>query len=278
VRPPTDANPLVGDGDPGGSPAAPVLRPLDGLPAWSDVLAVVAHPDDESFGLGALLSSFVAAGSRVSLLCLTRGEASTLHGVEGDLGTIRARELSDAAAALGISRVRLAAFPDGGLAGVDLDVLAAEIADFAGDTRMDGIIAFDLDGVTGHPDHCRATEAAMAFASRVGLPVLGWVLPHDVAATLNAEFGADFSGFGRTSIDLRVAVDRAPQRAAIDLHRSQALPGQALWHRLELSGAEECARWQDPAPAPRSSGQIPTTKSGPVDTTATTNAATLSTR
>ena len=28
------------------------------------VLAVVAHPDDESFGLGALLSEAAAAGSR----------------------------------------------------------------------------------------------------------------------------------------------------------------------------------------------------------------------
>lgn len=79
---------------------------------WRDVLAVVAHPDDESFGLGALLASFVATGSRVSVLCLTHGEASTLHGVEGDLAEVRARELVDAAAALGIARVAMAAFPD----------------------------------------------------------------------------------------------------------------------------------------------------------------------
>ena len=48
------------------------------LPARS-VLAICAHPDDESFGLGAVLSAFVDAGARVSLLCFTRGEASTLH-------------------------------------------------------------------------------------------------------------------------------------------------------------------------------------------------------
>lgn len=276
MRPSTDANPIVGVDDPGSSLGAPNDGPLGRLPAWPEVLAIVAHPDDESFGLGALLTSFVAAGSRVSLLCMTRGEASTLHWVEGDLGAIRARELSDAAAALGVARVHLAAFPDGGLIGVDLEVLVAEIADFARDVRTDGIVAFDRDGVTGHPDHRRATEAAVAFASRVGFPVLGWALPQAVASTLNAEFGADFSGFGQTSIDLRVAVDRKRQRAAIGLHRSQALPGQALWRRLELSGAEECARWQDPALAPRSSGQIPTTKSDPVGITATTNAATLS--
>lgn len=42
------------------------------------VLAVVAHPDDESFDLGAILDTVVAAGGRASVLCFTRGEASTL--------------------------------------------------------------------------------------------------------------------------------------------------------------------------------------------------------
>ncbi|MGB8501155.1 PIG-L deacetylase family protein, partial [Mycobacterium sp.] len=47
------------------------------LPAWSSVLAVVTHPDDESFGLGAILDAFNRAGTRTSVLCLTHGEAST---------------------------------------------------------------------------------------------------------------------------------------------------------------------------------------------------------
>jgi LmbE family N-acetylglucosaminyl deacetylase len=40
-------------------------------------LAVIAHPDDESFGLGAVLAAF-GAGTQVRVLCFTRGEASTL--------------------------------------------------------------------------------------------------------------------------------------------------------------------------------------------------------
>ena len=55
----------------------------------TSILAVVAHPDDESFGLGALLARAAAAGARVGVLCLTHGEASTLHGVDGDLREIR---------------------------------------------------------------------------------------------------------------------------------------------------------------------------------------------
>ncbi len=42
------------------------------------MLAVIAHPDDESFGLGAVIDALITAGAIVDVLCLTRGEASTL--------------------------------------------------------------------------------------------------------------------------------------------------------------------------------------------------------
>ena len=46
----------------------PTSRSGDALPAWTTVLAVVAHPDDESFGLGALLDAFTSAGAGVEVL------------------------------------------------------------------------------------------------------------------------------------------------------------------------------------------------------------------
>ena len=56
------------------------LATRDHPPPWRSVLAVVAHPDDESFGLGAVLAGFVDAGAAVAVLCFTHGESSTLHG------------------------------------------------------------------------------------------------------------------------------------------------------------------------------------------------------
>jgi hypothetical protein len=41
------------------------------LPAWNSVLAVVAHPDDESFGLGAIIDASNQAATRTAVLCLT---------------------------------------------------------------------------------------------------------------------------------------------------------------------------------------------------------------
>ncbi len=211
------------------------------LPSWRRVLVVVAHPDDESFGLGGLIDRFVTAGAVVSVLCLTRGEASTLGGDLLDLTAVRDAELRSAATELGVSRTTLLTHPDGGLALVgeplERDV-AAEVAEFA----PDGVLVFDpVDGVTGHPDHQAASRAAMAVAARQGLPVLGWALSHDVADALDAEFGAGFAGHDAADLT-EVVVDRTRQRRAVQCHATQAVPGSVLWRRLELQGDLEHVR------------------------------------
>jgi LmbE family N-acetylglucosaminyl deacetylase len=213
------------------------------LPAWDHVVAVVAHPDDESFGLGAVLAAFVAAGSEVSVLCLTRGEASTLHAVAGDLAQVRADELRNAALVLGIVRVSLGGFPDGGLSSVPIDVLVDEVASFTDRHPVDGIVVFDSSGITGHQDHQRATQAALAYARVSNVPVLAWTLPEPVAAALRAETGAPFSGHGVADIDIAIDVDRTTQERAVACHPSQAVPGSVLWRRLELLGPREHLRW-----------------------------------
>ena len=213
------------------------------LPSWRRVLAVVAHPDDESFGLGAVLAAFAAVGSEVSVLCLTRGEASTVQGVEGDLAQVRAQELQRAGQVLGLTRVGLREYPDGALADVPLDDLRAEIAAFAGSSPPDGIVVFDPSGITGHDDHQRATEAALGYARTGSIPVLGWTLPDDVAATLNTETGAGFSGHPQAEVDLVIDVDRSTQELAVACHPSQAVPGSVLWRRLDLLGPREHLRW-----------------------------------
>jgi LmbE family N-acetylglucosaminyl deacetylase len=217
------------------------------LPAWRSVLAVVAHPDDESFGLGAILSAFADRGSDLAVLCLTQGEASTLHGVTGELGDIRAHELAAAAAELGVSTVRLLRYPDGQLADLSVDELAIPVVDLAESFGAEGVLVFDPTGVTGHPDHRQATAAARAAAAKAGLPVLAWTLPAKVADALNNEYGAEFIGHRRAGIDIIAPVDRTRQCQAVRQHRSQALPTSLLWRRLELLGPREYLRWLPPA-------------------------------
>ncbi|HET7762491.1 MAG TPA: PIG-L deacetylase family protein [Phycicoccus sp.] len=223
-------------------PRATADRPV-ALPGWRRVLAVVAHPDDESFALGALLDRFVHAGAEVSVLCLTRGEASTLGAEADDLAAVRDAELRAAAAALGLGRTHLLAHPDGGLSAPGLaERLTDDVARELETLAPDGLVVFDpRAGVTGHPDHEAASIAALAAAAAAGLPVLGWALPASVAAALNEEYGAGFAGYPQDELDA-VAVDRARQRTAVECHGSQAVPGSVLWRRLELLGDVEYVR------------------------------------
>ena len=197
-------------------------------------IALVAHPDDESFGLGGLLAALVDAGASVGVVCCTKGEASTL-GVTTDLGALRDGELRAAASALGLDEVTLFDHADGRLADVDPDVLLAEVTEVVGD--VDLVVAFEPGGVTGHPDHRAATAVARRLAAGRGLPLVEWGVSSEVAAALRAELGAPFVAVEAGDGELvEVEVDRGRQLAAISCHVSQATDNPVLERRLELQG------------------------------------------
>ncbi len=213
------------------------------LPPSRSVLAVCAHPDDESFGLGAALGTFNELGSATSVVCFTHGEASTLGTEVTDLGGVRARELEDAADELGVSDVALFDFVDGCLAEEPLDSLTSRISQAALRAHADLLLVFDEGGVTGHADHCRATEAAVEAARELDLPVLAWTLRESVADTLRREFGAAFVGRSDVELNFVVRVNRERQSRAIQRHVSQAVDNPVLARRLELQGDDEAFRW-----------------------------------
>ncbi len=215
-------------------------------------LAVVAHPDDESFGLGAVLADLAVAGTCVSVLCFTHGESTSLGVHQGEphdaamrrLAEVRSLELRRAADELGIGEVCLLDFPDGELDRATEDRLAAEVE--ARTAGVDALVVFEPGGVTGHPDHRAATAAATAVALRRGLGILEWGVSDDVAAALNAEFRTTFGGFGAGPRPTPVALSRLAQRRAIARHESQATGNTVLLRRLELQGGHELLRWRAP--------------------------------
>ena len=234
-----------------------VTRPGHGLPRWGRVLVVVAHPDDETFGLGAIAGQFADAGGSVHVLCFTHGEASTLNHNDAELHQERAAELRRAADELGLAGVTLLSYPDGQLAEAPPGELSAHVTRLADSLGADGLLAFDETGVTGHPDHQAATRAAQRAATAAGLPVLAWVLPEPVAGQLRAETGAPFAGQPADQIDLCVRVDRTRQRRAALLHASQISPTAVLWRRLQLQGECEHLRWLVPPGQRPPEGALP---------------------
>lgn len=210
---------------------------------FRSVLAVCAHPDDESFGLGAIISTFGELGIETTLLCFTHGEASTLGTNNNDLAHRRATELEAAAAVLGIRSTRLLSYPDGHLSEVSVEELSANVEDLAGARSIDCLLVFDEGGITGHPDHQAATAAARVTAARLDLPVLAWTLPSTVTEALNLDFAAGFIGRDASEIDLTVHVDRRLQHEAIRCHTSQSSDNPVLRRRLALQGSGESLIW-----------------------------------
>jgi LmbE family N-acetylglucosaminyl deacetylase len=135
------------------------------------VLAVFAHPDDESLACGGTLARLADAGARVVLLCASRGERGSLGGPARNdaLGDARAREMFEAASALGLSGVVLLDHPDG-------DLRWARVSELHGDIVMAirrfspaAVITFGEDGLYWHEDHIaiheRTTTAVRVFGS-----------------------------------------------------------------------------------------------------------------
>jgi LmbE family N-acetylglucosaminyl deacetylase len=156
------------------------------------VLAVVAHPDDETFGLGAVLDRMVTGGTVVHVLCYTRGEASTLNQSGADLRCAREQELQQASRELGVATVTLLDYLDGRLGSVPPGELAGHATAAAARVHADDLLVFDDTGITGHPDHRAATRAAVQAAA-AGLPVLAWALPAAIAGRLREETGQPFA-------------------------------------------------------------------------------------
>lgn len=154
------------------------------------LLAVLAHPDDESLGFGGVLARYAAEGIRTCLVTATRGEAgrymdgSDPPGPEA-LGRIREAELRAAARTLGIGEVRFLDYHDGRLDRADPAEATERIAGHIRDIRPHVVVTFGPDGAYGHPDHvaiCQLTTAAVLVAGHApGDASAGASPPHRVS-------------------------------------------------------------------------------------------------
>jgi LmbE family N-acetylglucosaminyl deacetylase len=137
------------------------------------LLAVVAHPDDESLGLGGTLARYASEGVQTFLITATRGERGR-NGASRDaspveLGALREAELMAAARVLGLSKVHLLDYGDGRLDEEDASEATAGIAALIRGIQPDVVLTFAPDGAYGHPDHiaiCQLTTAAVMQASQ----------------------------------------------------------------------------------------------------------------
>jgi LmbE family N-acetylglucosaminyl deacetylase len=121
------------------------------------MLGVFAHPDDETFLLGGLFALAHTMGASTSLMCLTRGEKGMGHLKkpmnEHDLAKARSQELKDAAKTLGVDKIFIFDYPDGGVRLVPQNEILEKIIAVIEETKPYRIVIFGPEGGTGHKDH-----------------------------------------------------------------------------------------------------------------------------
>ena len=151
------------------------------------LLAVLAHPDDESLGVGGTLAKYAAEGVETFLLTATRGDAGRYgehrpgdHGHPGRaaLAAIREQELRAAASVLGVKEVALLDYFDQHLDAADAAQVTGDIVEHVRRIRPQVVITFGPDGAYGHPDHiaiCQLTTAAVVAAGDAGIAKLYYI-------------------------------------------------------------------------------------------------------
>jgi len=141
------------------------------------LLAVVAHPDDESFGMGGTLAHYAQLGVEVHLICATRGEAGAVPEKMledgSSIGELRQRELCCAADMLGLKKVHFLGYRDSGMPGsrdnnhpnalvqAPIEEVAKKVLAIMKEIKPQVVVTFDPIGGYMHPDHIAVHQAAV---------------------------------------------------------------------------------------------------------------------
>ncbi|RPJ51303.1 MAG: GlcNAc-PI de-N-acetylase [Chloroflexi bacterium] len=150
------------------------------------LLAVLAHPDDETFGMGGTLALYARRGVDVYLVCGTRGEVGEMDPkyMRGftTIAERREAELRCAAENLGLKDVYFLNYRDSGMPGSPdnahpqalvaqpLEKVAADIARYIRLLKPQVIITFDSIGGYRHPDHIATHNATVLAFQQAGKP------------------------------------------------------------------------------------------------------------
>ena len=170
------------------------------------LVAIFAHPDDESFGIGGTLAKYSREQVNTYYVCATRGESGTVdaEALQGfsSIGELRTSELECASKELGLQRVEYLNYRDSGMLGSEdnrhadslfaagMDDVAKKICDQIEKLKPDVVITHDQFGGYGHPDHIKLHQATLrAYEMMYGLKMTtndqGLTVITEAAAAVN---------------------------------------------------------------------------------------------
>jgi N-acetyl-1-D-myo-inositol-2-amino-2-deoxy-alpha-D-glucopyranoside deacetylase len=245
------------------APTSPPLSSFDrGAPRT--VLAVFAHPDDESLMCGGTIARLSDAGVRMILMCASRGERGSVSDPAlvpdgDDLGRVRSGELAEAAAILGIAEVITLDHADGDLRWRDVPQFHAEIVDAIVRYQPEAVLTFAENGLYWHLDHIGVHERTLTAVKSFGAeaPPLYYVtmpkgIIRDVVDAVHAKsgeavdtsfWGIEPDAFGEAEMPPSLAIDVRPwvprKLAALRCHRTQ----MGTHNPIAWIDEDEARRW-----------------------------------
>jgi mycothiol conjugate amidase Mca len=148
------------------------------------MMAVHAHPDDESITTGGVLARYAAEGITTIVVTCTGGEVGEISdpalATPANLAEIRARELAAALRRLGVRQGEQLGYRDSGMMGTadnqhprsfwqaDVDAATGKLVALVRRLQPDVIVAYNEHGDYGHPDHIQAHRIAVAAFHTAG--------------------------------------------------------------------------------------------------------------
>ena len=147
------------------------------------ILSVLAHPDDEAFGMGGTLALYAMRGVEVYLACATLGEAGDIPPdflqSHSSSAALRESELDCSANVLALKQVFKLGFRDSGMEGSPdnhhpdalvarpMEEVVERIAAVMRQVRPQVVLTFDPVGGYFHPDHIRVHQATVLAFDRI---------------------------------------------------------------------------------------------------------------
>lgn len=154
------------------------------------LMAVHAHPDDESSKGAATSAKYAAEGNEVLIVTLTGGERGDIlnpamdrPGIKERMSEVRKEEMAKAAAALGVEQTWLGyvdsglpegdplpPLPEGSFATLPVEVPTEKLVALVREFRPHVMITYDEHGGYPHPDHIMCHKVSVAAFEAAGDP------------------------------------------------------------------------------------------------------------
>jgi len=202
------------------------------------LMAVHAHPDDESSSTGGVLARYADEGARTVVVTCTNGELGDAPGGikpgdeghdEAEVARTRLGELERACETLGVAHLELLGYHDSGMVdwehkdrpdafcNVSVHDAAERLSLLFERYQPDVIVTYDELGGYDHPDHLQASRVAMAAVARTGIPRKAYLTAFrrsmfERFRAILEEEGVDVSQFPEPGAEQRRVMDAVEAR------------------------------------------------------------------